>query len=394
MPQNEPVAVAYVLPGLARGGTEKHVRDLVAGIDRRKFSPRVVSTGGGGPMQEEFSRLGVPVHVLQYRGISLKPGMAGQLFRDARFFFRAFKGILEANGVRVLHCYLPAANILGTAAAMLSRTPVKIVSKRALCRYKKGHPVYSFFENIANLAADAVLANSAAVAEDVRRHERFLDGKIGVIRNGIALDLPPAEPIARLVPGLPWSEGDAVVTYVANLFPYKGHRDLVVAASLVVEAIPAVRFLLVGRDAGEMESLRHQVSSMGLERHVFFAGERAEAARIIASSTLVVHPSHEEGFSNTILEAMAAGKAVVATRVGGIPEAVVDGETGLLVPPHDPPALADALLSLLRNPSRAEEMGTAAMRRVRDDFSAGKMVSAIEQAYMELLDGRPMSCRV
>jgi glycosyltransferase involved in cell wall biosynthesis len=178
------------------------------------------------------------------------------------------------------------------------------------------------------------------------------------------------------------------------LFPYKGHRDLIAAASLVVLAVPAVRFLLVGRDAGEMDALRKEVSSLGLERHVLFAGERAEAARIIASSTLVVHPSHEEGFSNTILEAMAAGKAVVATRVGGIPEAVVDGETGLLVPPHDPPALADALLSLLRNPSRAEEMGTAATRRVRDDFSAGKMVSAIEQAYMELLDGRPMSCMV
>jgi glycosyltransferase involved in cell wall biosynthesis len=394
MPQNEPVAVAYVLPGLARGGTEKHVRDLVAGIDRRKFSPRVISTGGGGPMEEEFSRLGVPVHVLEYRGISLDPRKAGPLFRDARSFFRDFDAILAASGVRILHCYLPAANVLGMAAALLARTPVKIVSKRALCRYKQGHPVYSFFENMANLAADAVLANSKAVAEDVLRHERFVGGKIGAIPNGIDPDLPPSEPIQRLVPGWSSDAGDAVVTYVANFFKYKGHRDLVAAAALVIEAMPAVRFLLVGRDAGEMESLRRQVTSLGLERNFFFAGERAEAARIIASSTLVVHPSHEEGFSNTVLEAMAAGKAIVATSVGGIPEAVVDGETGLLVPPHDPPALADALLSLLRNPSRAEEMGKAAKRRVRDDFSAGKMVSALEQAYMELLDGRPMSCRV
>ncbi len=390
---NYPIGVAFVLPGLAKGGTEKHVRDLVERLDRGKFAPRVVSTAGGGPMEEEFSRLGVPVHVLEYRGVSLKPGKAGPHFRDACSFFRAFSAVLSGNNIQIVHGYLPAANILGMAVALLGRIPVKIVSKRALCRYKEGHPVYSFFENLANLAADAVLVNSAAVAEDVRRHERFLGGKIRLIHNGIDLEPPPAEPMAGLVPGGTWGEGDPVVTYVANLFPYKGHRDLVAAAAIVVEALPTVRFLLVGRDAGEMEAVRRQVSSLGLERHVFLAGEHAEAFRIIGSSTLIVHPSHEEGFSNTILEAMSAGKAVVATRVGGIPEAVVEGETGLLVPPRDPSDLAKAILSLLRDPARAKAMGESGRRRVREHFSIGKMVAGVEQCYTELLEGRTLSCR-
>jgi glycosyltransferase involved in cell wall biosynthesis len=249
------------------------------------------------------------------------------------------------------------------------------------------------FEDLANLAADAVMVNSLAVAESVRRAERFLGSRMILVHNGVDSDAPAPASLRELCPGFPGREGDPVVTCVANLFPYKGHRDLVAAAARVVEAMPTVRFLLVGRDAGEMEAVRRQASSLGLERHVFLAGEHAEGFRIIASSTLVVHPSHEEGFSNTVLEAMSAGKAVVATRVGGIPEAVIDGETGLLVPPHDPPALAEALLSLLRDPSRTEAMGTVGKRRVREHFSVGKMVASMELTYLELLEGKPPSCR-
>lgn len=388
-----PAGLAYVLPGLGVGGAERHVRHLVERLDRGTFSPRVISTAGTGPMEEEYSRLGVPVHVLDYRGVSLKPGSAGPLFRRARSFFRDFAGILAANDVRILHCYLPSANVLGMAAGMFSRTAVRIVSKRALCRYKEGHPVFSLFEDLANLAAHAVLVNSEAVARDVRRNERFLGGKIVLVHNGIDPADSAAGRIDRLVPEMPWNEGDPVVTYVANLFPYKGHLDLVSAAAIVVEAIPEVRFLLVGRDSGAREALLREVSSRGLEQHVHLAGERKDAVAILASSTLAVHPSHEEGFSNTILEAMAAGKAVVATRTGGTPEAVIDGETGLLVPQRDPEALANALLTLLRDSGSARAMGRAGRQRVLDHYSVGKMVAAMEQTYLELLAGRPLSCR-
>lgn len=384
----EPVSIAYILPNLERGGTEKHVLELASRIDRRAFSPCVVSVLGGGSLEADFRREGIPVAVREYRGISRNPFDAERRPSAAWRFFRDLARILAERRVRIAHAYLPAGNVLGMTGASLARTPVRIVSKRALCRYKEGHPAYSFFEDLANLAACAILVNSEAVAQDVRRHERFLGGKILLVRNGIDPDPPPAAPLPELIPGWPGTAGERIVTYVANLFPYKGHVDLVEAAALVVEAFPAVRFLLVGRDAGEMEAIRRKISAKGLAEHFHVAGERPDAIRILAASDLAVHASHEEGFPNVVIEAMAAGKAIVATRVGGIPEAVVDGETGLLVPASDPRSLADALLSLLRDPSRAEAMGAAGRRRVRERFSTEKMVESMERAYLDLLEGR------
>jgi len=388
MPRKVPVPVAYVLPNLELGGTERHVLDLTAGIDRRKFSPRVISTLGGGSLEEEFSRRGVPVHILEYRGISLKPEKAGPLFRSAHSFFRTFAKILTGNNIRILHCYLPAGNVLGMVAASLHRTPVKIVSKRGLCRYKNGHRVFSFLEDLANLFSDRILVNSLAVEADVRRTERFLEGKISLLYNGIDPEVPPPAPVRDLFPGIAWREDDPVVCYVANFFPYKGHLDLVGAARTVVESFPRTRFLFVGRDAGEMGTVRDRIEALGLSGNVLLTGERDDAARIIASSTLVAHPSHTEGFSNTILEAMAAGKPVVATDAGGIPEAVVDGRTGIIVPVGNPEKLADGLLALLRNPDQARAMGQAGRKRVVERFTVGKMIEDMERIYERLLTER------
>jgi len=307
------------------------------------------------------------------------------LFQDARTFFQRFLGILRDHRVRIVHSYLPAGNLLGTFAGTLARVPVRIVSKRALCDYKTGHPVVAFLENLANLASDAVMVNSMAVAADVRRTERFAGRKIFLVYNGIDFDEKEPRPIADLFPELSGQRGIQAIACVANLFPYKGHRDLIEAARIVVESCPSTRFLLVGEDRGEMGSLRSMVVSRGLREHVLLAGPRTDASAIVAASDLIVLPSHEEGFPNSILEGMAAGKAVVATTVGGIPEAVADGETGILVPPRDPAALAKALLSLLADPDRARRMGTAGRGRVTAMFTIDRMISSVERAYEALL---------
>jgi glycosyltransferase involved in cell wall biosynthesis len=383
-----------VVPGLGRGGTEKHVLDLAARLDRGKFSPFVISTGGGGPLEENLRSLGVPTHILEFRGLSIHPGNAAGYLRDARSFFREFAAVLGSHRAAIVHSYLPAANILGTFAGVVARTPVKIVSKRGLCQYKEGHPLFSFFEDVANLSSDAILVNSLAVEKDVRRTERFLGRKVFLIYNGIDPEVPRPATVESLIPGFAWREDDPVVCYVANFFPYKGHRDLVDAARTVVEACPRARFLLVGRDAGEMGPVRDRIESHGLSGNVLMTGERGDAARIIASSTLVAHPSHTEGFPNTILEAMAAGKPVVATDAGGIPEAVGDGVTGIIVPVGNAGKMADALLALLRDPGRAEAMGRAGRERAVERFSLAAMVMAVEETYLELLEGRPLSRRV
>lgn len=388
-----PVGVAYVLPNFEQGGTEKHVLDLAAGLDRRKFAPIAIATSAGGPLEETFRTRAVPVRILPFPGISIGPHPVrmGRSIRRAADYFSAFSRILREGRVAIVHSYLPVSNILGTAAGWIGRVPVRIVSKRGLCRYKKGHPVQTILEDLANLLSGAVLVNSSAVAEEVRRHERFLGRKIRCIYNGIAAASPTPEPIGSLVPELAGQDDGPVVACVANLFPYKGHRDLVAAARIVADGLPGVRFLLVGRDAGEEEKVRALIGSLGLHRHVFLTGPRNDVPRILSSVDLVVHPSHEEGFSNVVLEAMTAGKAVVATAVGGIPEAVVHGETGLLVPPHDPARLGEALLTLLRDPERSRPMGEEGRRRVLDHFPISNMVAKTEEVYRELLEGYP--CR-
>jgi L-malate glycosyltransferase len=389
-----PAGVAYVLPGLGRGGTEKHVCDLAAGLDRRRFSPCVINTAMDGTLASEFTERGVPVINLPYRGLSLRRGKFLPLLRDAWSFFEKFGRVLQERHVAVVHAYLPAANVLGMAAT-LGRTPTaRVVSKRALCRYKEGHRFYAFLEDFANLRANAVMVNSLAVAEDVRRTERFVGGKMFLVYNGLAISVGTGSvhlpsPVDFGVPA-----DAALVTYVANLREDKGHLCLVEAARAVIEAYPAACFLFVGKEDGEAGAVRARILELGLQRHVLLAGSRQDVAGILKLSRMVAHPGVQEGLSNAILEAMAEGIPVVASRAGGNPEALEDGVTGMLVPPGDAGALATAILELLRDPERAQAMGRAARERARQRFSIDSMVAAMEQTYLELLDRRSLSRRI
>jgi glycosyltransferase involved in cell wall biosynthesis len=167
---------------------------------------------------------------------------------------------------------------------------------------------------------------------------------------------------------------------VAALAPHKGQKFLVAAAARVVRVSPDARFLIVGD--GELRStLKHQVKSAGLERHVLVTGFRSDALGLMKSFDLFVMSSITEGLGSAILEAMACGLPVVGTRAGGIPEAVVHGETGLIVPPHDEAALADAILALLAQRELRIQYGRAGRERVAAEFSVDRLVSETARVY-------------
>ena len=390
----KPVNVAYVLPGLGSGGTEKHVLDLATGLDRKAFSPIVISTGGDGPLSRDLADRQIPVYTLHYRGVSIRPKIASSLIREAITFFRTFKDILKNHEVDIVHAYLPAANVLGVLAGSLAGTRRKIVSKRALCRYKEGHPVYSFLENIANGKADAIMVNSLAVAEDVRRTERFVGKKMFLVYNGIDAAPPPPGGLSPSPPADLGIPSDAVlIPYIANIREDKAHLCLVDAARSVAAACPSARILFVGREGGEAAPVREKIRALGLEETVLIAGPRGDVPSILASSRVVAHPGEQEGFSNAILEAMAAGLPVIASRAGGNPEAVVEGETGFLVSPGDAKAFAQTILRLIEDPGLAKRMGDAGRRRVAERFSLERMIADMELVYGELMEGMPLSCR-
>ena len=380
--------IAYVLPYLVAGGTEGHVLSLIRKIDRQRFSHLVIALSGGGELEPAFRKEGVPVHMLGRTDITPRPGQRGRTMQEALGCVRTLSGILRREQPDILHAYLPAANVIGPIAARLSGVPRVIVSKRAMAEYKAAYPLLRKVEPLGNRLADVILVNSDAVRRDVERTERHWKGKFRKIYNGVA----PIEPwTPDDVMGFRKHEGipsDALVAVsVSNFYPYKGHEELVEAAARIVQAFPNVIFLMVGRDSGTMEATIALVRKWGVEGSVRFVGSRTDVPDLLRASDLFVHPSREEGFSNAILEAMAAGLPVVACDIGGNPEAVVDGKTGLLVPPRDPQRLTGAMAELIADESKRKSFGEAGLRRAAERFSLDRMVGEMESLYESLARG-------
>lgn len=378
-----PVRIAYVIPSIESGGTERHLLDLVRLLDPSRHRAVVLTTAGGGSLWEEFRDVvPVKVHGDPRRTLAKRSSLPRQ-FRTLLFLMRE----LRRERPDIVHAYLPAANALGPVAARLTGVPRIIVSKRSLGNYKRNYPVAHRLEHLGNRLADIVLVNSDAVARDVAKSEPHWQGKIRKVYNGVA-EMPP------------WSEAEInafrerealppqapVVLAVSNFFAYKGHDDLVRAFAEVLAKVPDAILLLAGRDGGNLREVRELAAQLKVEGSVRFLGSRDDVPDLLRGADLFAHPSREEGFSNAVLEAMAAGLPVLACRAGGNEEAVVDGETGRLVPPADPPALAAAMSELLLRGETRRAMGEAGRRRASDRFSRRFMADGMEAIYRELME--------
>jgi glycosyltransferase involved in cell wall biosynthesis len=381
--------IAYVLPYLVAGGTEGHVLSLVRRIDRRRFSPLVIALGGGGELEPAFREEGVPVHVLDRTGITPTPGKRGRTMRDVLGCVWTLSGILQRERPDILHAYLPTANVLGPVAARVSGVPRVIVSKRSGTFYQPAFPLLRHFERIGSLLADVVMVNSDAVRREVERTEGCRERKFLRIYNGVG-QIPSWTPeeIASFRAREGLSPRAPVAVCVSNFYGYKGHDDLVAAVARVAENFPDATFVLIGRDGGSLEAVRALAGNLGVLPRLRFPGIRTDVPDFLLAADLFVHPSHQEGFSNAILEAMAAGLPVVACDVGGNPEAVVDGETGHLVPTRSPGRLAEAISGLLQDEGRRRSMGEAGRRRAGERFSLGRMVAEVEAMYGSLAPGK------
>ncbi|HET7313027.1 glycosyltransferase, partial [Salinisphaera sp.] len=230
---------------------------------------------------------------------------------------------------------------------------------------------------------------SADLARWLEQDVRIPRSRIRLIRNGI--DIARFAPGSRVpVEGLPAPDADTrVIGTVGRLDPVKGFDDLLQAMAKLVARrdLPRLHLVVVG-DGPEHERLRERIASLGLEERVTLAGQRDDADALLRLFDVYVCSSIAEGIALTILEAMATGLPVVATAVGGNPELVRDGETGLLTPARQPEALADALARVLAQPERARAMGEAARRRVEAEFSIDAMVDGYIKLYDELLARR------
>jgi glycosyltransferase involved in cell wall biosynthesis len=202
-----------------------------------------------------------------------------------------------------------------------------------------------------------------------------------VVNEGIDLERVAAAPPARLHEELWLPHQAPIVGNVAALVPHKGQRHLIEAAALVVRQLPDTRFVIAGE--GELrEALERQIKDHRLEKHVLLLGFRPDVLSLHKAFDLFVMSSVTEGLGTSLLDAMACGKAIVATKAGGIPEVVTEGKTGLLVPPRDHPAMAKAIVRLLKDAALRDRMGAAGLKVVREKFSAERMVQDTLRVYL------------
>jgi glycosyltransferase involved in cell wall biosynthesis len=208
-------------------------------------------------------------------------------------------------------------------------------------------------------------------------------GRAVTVHEGIDIERVEAAPPASLHEEF-WLPRDApIIGNIGALVPHKGQRHLIEAAAIVVRHVPDARFVIAGE--GELRpALERSIKEHGLEKHVFLAGFRADVLSVLKAFDIFVMSSVTEGLGTSLLDAMAAGKPIVATRAGGIPEVVADGETGMLVAPRDHDAMAEALVRLLKDPGLRKQMGAAGQVRAHQKFSAERMVERTARLYARI----------
>jgi glycosyltransferase involved in cell wall biosynthesis len=370
------IRVTYVIDKMHRAGAQVHVGQLAGALDRARFEPEVLCLLAGGPVADELRARGIPVDVLGLGRLYAPRGLAG-LFRLSRR--------LRGRRVDVVHTYLISANVYGTLAARLAGVPAIVTSRRDM-GFSRNWRLRLLEEYLINPLVDRVVAVTPAVAERTRRERGLGRERIVTVENGVDLPAwdPDRQPRAQARTELGLAPEQVAVGVVGHLSPVKGHADFLRAAALVAAEAPAARFYVVG-DGPLRPSLEALAASLGVAEKVVFTGASADVARVLAALDVVVLPSHSEGMSNALLEAMAMARPVVATAVGGNTDVVRDRVTGRLVPPHDPPALAAALRDLLASPAARTALGRAARLHVTDQLSLPRMVKRYEDLYLGLV---------
>ena len=369
-----PRKVVHVIDSLGVGGAEQALSLLVRHLDPDRFLCRVFPLSGLGPLAIDLDQRGLLATATVPRTLP------GQL--------RALYQFLVREQPAIVHTHLNRSDLLAGPIARAVGVPVVLSYKASILRTDgRRQWVHDWLTRIASRSNDTVVVLSSALRHYLLSRQLVPDTKIRVVHYGLELDGRENSS----VPQVDLALGDGpVVLLAARLEPRKDHRTFLEAARVVLAKMPGVQFLLAGDGAPEYRAqLKRQAIPLG--RAVRFLGTSRDVRALMRLSTVVVLSSRTEGLGLVLLEAMAERRPVVATRVGGVPEVVVDGVTGLLVDPGSPSALAKAILDVIEQPERARQMGEAGRQRVEAQFDVARMSGEIADLYEELLTRRRLN---
>jgi len=373
----------HLVTRLSLGGPSKNTIDSVVALDRAGWRTLLVagSVGAEVPVVDEARARGCRTVLLPALTRAVSPA------RDLFALWRVFR-LIRRERVVLVHTHTSKAGFVGRLAAWLARVPVIVHTPHGHIFYGYYGPaltaVFVGLERLAARITDRIvvlteLGTEEHLARGIGRPKQFVVIPSGVDLEAIQRKAPPYETARGRL------EVDAetrLIVGVGRLEPVKGFQVLVRALPSILGVMPSARLLLVGY--GSLRSqLEADARALGVADRLEIAGPQLDVAAYLAAADLVVVPSLNEGMGRVLVEAMALGRPVVATRVGGIPTVVADGETGSLVPPDDPPALARAVSELLKDPGLRQRMGEAGRRRA-EQFSLALMESRLLDLYRGL----------
>lgn len=383
----ERIRVARIITRLNIGGPAIHAMLLTTRLDPARFETILICgrvDASEGDMLELRRELGVVPLVVATLGRGISP------LDDLRAFLGIVR-ILRSFRPHIVHTHLAKAGLLGRSAAALLRVPV-------ILHTFHGNVLRGYFDQMTSalfirLERLLALVSTRIVAISERQASELRDLRIAteprLVRIPLGLELAPfiSAPAGLLRRELGMEPSVPLVGIVARLVPIKAVDVFLRAAAIVARRERSVRFVVVG-DGEEYRRLRALANELGIDERVHWLGWRADLPAINADLDVVVLTSRNEGTPVSLIEALAAGRAVVATDVGGVPDVVVPPERGSLVPPGDHEAVADAVLGLLADAERRRSVGSAGRAAVYPEYDSATLVGRIERLYLSLVGRR------
>ncbi len=367
-----PLRVCILIPIFDLGGAEVQVLDQLRVLDRSGMRVSVCClTSGDRRMERQARRYADSFFNLGFRWRFLPFA----LLRLARY--------LRDQEIDVIHCHLPPADWVGRLAGWLGGVPVRITTEHGRGLWKSRGRV--LFEKMLNGVTDLRICVSHDILEIRARREGTPRGKLEYLPNGVDLNLfkTPTRGKHEIMTEFGWDAADPLVVSVGRLVREKNYPLLADSIGSIRDRIPTVRCLIAGEGKlrGEIDA---RIGVVGVGENVKLAGARSDISDLLHAADVFVLPSVREGFPVSLIEAMACGKAIVATDVGGIPDAITGGENGILVSPGDTLALAEAVEKLLTDKDLAERLGRAALRTAAEKFGLQHIAQRIKDLYFDL----------
>lgn len=395
----KPLRVLYVDHTASLGGGEIALLNLIRHVDRSRYRPVVVLFSDG-PLRKQLIDVGAEVYLVPLSPEVIntrKDSLGGKTLFQFKNVWTACRFVLKLKkligkwNIDIVHTNSLKADVIGGIAARLARRPLLWHVRDRIENDYLPPLVARVFRKLARWVPDCVIANSLATLRtlDLTPKEHTITIHSGV-DFGKRMSVVHDGTFERVNRSTETLDHDPVLGLVGRISPWKGQHIFIEAAAAVREKFPRARFQIIGAalfdEAAYDKSIREQVLKLGLQDAIEFTGWRDDVPELIAKLDVLVHASVVgEPFGQVVIEGMAAGKPVVATNGGGVPEIVCDGETGYLVPMGDAAAMAAAIVRLLEDPAAAEKMGEKGRQRVHDHFTIQSTARNVERLYGEVL---------